>query len=377
MNMRKNTNQQPLDRTDNKSQQQDLLRTEVLGAFDRASFERDGYWVWEEILTDLGRRKLTSSLQKLQQMNDRILMDTDWARINFKERGLEPPPCTQITQEFLASCCGASEQMPAFLRGEIRRYMLEHGLIDSIPTLVTHGFESMGVMPEYFPAGYDDFVIEIITAHPQMMELFRKLLGNRFLLDHCIMLNRGPGKKGRYWHGHPYRQGQHEIQDAIGDGSAVSREFLKQQCVRTLCYPEGATIKDGGELAVIPGAHLYRIPYKWNTERPDDDAAMELGWLKGKTHPITGEPLAILHLSLSPGSMVSFVHHMPHYVSVRQPDAPIRWGLLMAYRTPDPSENPAKWNEAVPVPWAERIASDGRLSALASRVFEGDNPIVM
>ena len=25
----------------------DLLRTEVLAAFDRASFEREGYWVWE------------------------------------------------------------------------------------------------------------------------------------------------------------------------------------------------------------------------------------------------------------------------------------------------------------------------------------------
>ena len=30
----------------------DLLRSEVLQAFDRATFERDGYWVWEGILTD-------------------------------------------------------------------------------------------------------------------------------------------------------------------------------------------------------------------------------------------------------------------------------------------------------------------------------------
>ena len=53
--------------------------------------------------------------------------------------------------------------------------------------------------------------------------------------------------------------------------------------------------------------------------------------------------------------MVSFVHHMPHRVGFRDDDAPTRWGLLMAYRTPDPDEaETARWNEGVPVHWAER-----------------------
>ena len=104
---------------------------------------------------------------------------------------------------------------------------------------------------------------------------------------------------------------------------------------------------------------------------------MEAGWLKGKTHPINGEPLEIVRLSISPGSMVSFVHHMPHHVGYRQLGTPMRWGLLMAYRTPDPAATPAKWNEAVPVPWAERIAVKGKLSDGARRVFEGDNPLAV
>ena len=108
-----------------------LLRPEALAAFDRTAFEHDGYWVWEGILTDAGRKQFTASLQKLQHMNDCILMDTDWAAINFEARGLAPPPPEQITPEFLESCCGGSEQMPSFLRSETRAYMYEHGLLRS------------------------------------------------------------------------------------------------------------------------------------------------------------------------------------------------------------------------------------------------------
>lgn len=70
----------------------DLLRSEVLQAFDRATFERDGYWVWEGILTDAARKRWTASLQKLQQMNDAILMDTEWSAIDFEARGFPQPP---------------------------------------------------------------------------------------------------------------------------------------------------------------------------------------------------------------------------------------------------------------------------------------------
>ena len=352
-----------------------LLRPEVLDAFDRTSFEQEGFWLWEGILTDEGQKQFTASLQKLQHMNDCILMDTDWASIDFERRGLPTPPPEQITPEFLASCCGGSEQMPSFLRGEIRAYMHEHGLLGPGPALTTRRYESLGVMPEYFPAGYDDFIMDVTTAHPQMIELFKKLFGERFVLDHCLMLNRAAGSRGRRWHAHQYREGQYEVEDPIGTGKALTPEFLQQQCIRTLCYPEGAESGDGAELGVIPGSHLYRIPFKWNTERLDEDADMQANWLKGKIHAITGKPLGIVHLSIPPGSMISFVHHMPHHVQRRPPGAPTRWGLLMAYRTPDPDAAPAKWTGGIPTHWVERTAAAGKLSDKERRVFEADNPL--
>lgn len=361
-------------------QRDDLLRPEILAAFDRPTFERDGYWVWENILTDSGRRRWTASVQKLQKMNDGILMDTDWGAIDFASRGLESPLSERITQEFKATFCGGSEQLPGppwdgFMQPGLRDYMKDNGLLGPEPSLVTRGFKSQGIFPEYFPCAYDDFILDATTAHPQMMELFKKVLGEKFYLDHVIMLNRAPGSSGRRWHAHPYRQGQHEVEDIIGTGSAVTTEFLPQQCVRTLCYPEGASIEEGGEFAVIPGAHLYRIPFKWSITRTDYDEEMETTWLKEKTHPVTGEPLQILRLSLPPGSMVSFVHHMPHHVGHRNPNAGTRWGLLMAFRTPDPTATPAKWTEGVPLHWVERVEAAGKLSPTARQLFEADNPI--
>ena len=100
---------------------------------------------------------------------------------------------------------------------------------------------------------------------------------------------------------HQYREGQYEVEDPIGTGKALTPEFLQQQCIRTLCYPEGAESGGGAELGVIPGSHLYRIPFKWNTERLDEDTDMQANWLKGKIHAITGKPLEIVHLSIPPG----------------------------------------------------------------------------
>ena len=262
-----------------------------------------------------------------------------------------------------------------FLMPGWRDYMHDDGLFGPGPELVTRGYESQGLMPEYFPGAYDQFILDVTTAHPQMMELFGKVLGKRFMHDHCLMLNRAPGSRGRRWHGHPYRDGSYEVEDPIGTGKALTKAFLQEQCVRTLCYPEGAEDAEGGDFAVIPGAHLYRIPFKWSTERPDEDEDMRRNWLPRKIHAYTGEPLEIKRLSLPPGSMVSFVHHLPHHVGHRKPDAPVRWGLLMAYRTPDPKGSPSKWSSGVPAHWAERADAAGKISVEARRVLEGDNPI--
>jgi hypothetical protein len=240
--------------------------------------------------------------------------------------------------------------------------------------LAPDGFTWQGMMPEYFPLAYDDFILDIATAHPQMMQLFAKLLGKRFLIDHVLTLNRIPGSRGRRWHAHPYRnKGQREVEDPIGSSQSLTTDFFPHQCVRTLCYPEGMGAADGGgELSVMPGAHLYRIPYLWDGARTEYNEQIQAGWMREKIHAFTGEPLKIKHLSLPPGSMVSFVHHMPHHVGHRAQDAPTRWGLLMAYRTPDLDEQPARWNEGTPTHWVERIAESGQLTESMHRVFDGD-----
>ena len=123
---------------------------------------------------------------------------------------------------------------------------------------------------------------------------------------------------------------------------------------------------------------------------------MESDWLPGKIYAFTGEPLRIERLSLPPGSMVSFGHHMPHHVGHRNDDENVRWGLLMAFRTPDPTAQPndikiewqragvrqsvlgpisTRWNESAPVHWAERMEAEGRLSESCRRLLEADKPI--
>ena len=69
----------------------ELLRPEVLAAFDRDRFERDGYWVWDGVLTDEGRRRWTANLQRLQTMNDAVLTGTDWGAVDYEARGLPAP----------------------------------------------------------------------------------------------------------------------------------------------------------------------------------------------------------------------------------------------------------------------------------------------
>ena len=219
-----------------------------LTPFDRTAFEREGYWIWEGILTDAGRRQWTDSLRKLQELNDRVLVDTDWGAIDFESRGLPPPPPDQITAEFLNSCCGGSERMPGFLRtAECRGYMHDHGLFGPSPALVTRGFESQGVMPEYFPFGYDEFILDLITAHPQMMELFGKLLGDRFVIDHCFALNRTSGS-GRTWHAHQYRADNTRSRTPLG------------RARRSLRSSSSSSVY--GHCA-IPKVRLLRIAVNW------------------------------------------------------------------------------------------------------------------
>ena len=99
--------------------------------------------------------------------------------------------------------------------------------------------------------------------------------------------------------------------------------------------PDGfiAGDSDGG-LKVVPGSHLYRDPA--HCRGGIADAEFASGWLHGKSHPVTGQPLEILALSLPPGSLVSVVAHLAHGVSSRAVNGTSRFGSLWSYRVYDP-----------------------------------------
>ena len=71
----------------------------------------------------------------------------------------------------------------------------------------------------------------------------------------------------------------------------------------------------------MPGAHLLREVAAWRQDnnRPhydvfDANELAESAWFRAQRHPLTGEPLRVERLALPPGSLVSFIHHMPHDV---------------------------------------------------------------
>ena len=60
---------------------------------------------------------------------------------------------------------------------------------------------------------------------------------------------------------------------------------------------------------------------------------MRENWMAGKINPATGQPLEIVYPPLPPGTILSFVHWMPHGVTYVEKGT--RWGVLLSYRTMD------------------------------------------
>ncbi len=194
-----------------------------------------------------------------------------------------------------------------------------------------------GHEPNRFSAEYNSY-LESLIPHPQMLELVRKVLGEDIRYDHCVSLNRPGGNRGIGWHSHGY-----------GDDDP-SLGF-----VRIFFYVNGFEPDDGG-LKAVPGSHLYRDSKI--QARTDED--LRKGWLVGKTHPETGEPLEIEPLSAPPGTVALMWTHAAHAVSERKADSNTRWCVVYAYRNPgEPSG--ARWItpefEKKPIPGAEGLMS--------------------
>ena len=70
-----------------------------------------------------------------------------------------------------------------------------------------------------------------------------------------------------------------------------SRAF-RAAVVRSLFYPQGFESKDDGGLGLTASGHLYQGETLGEDGcQADSDQELEEGWLKGRTHPITGAPL--------------------------------------------------------------------------------------
>jgi hypothetical protein len=191
--------------------------------------------------------------------------------------------------------------------------------------------------PNHYAAEHEAYLASLI-AHPQLLMLARRVLGPEVRYDHCVSLNRPGGNRGSHWHSHEYGEERPEL-----------------GFIRIFFYVNGFAPDDGG-LGVVPGSHLYRDA---KIHALSDEALRE-GWLAGKRHLLTGEPLSIEYLAAPSGSVVLMWTHAAHAVSPRQPESATRWTVVYAYRNPGlPSR--ARWItpafEASPPPGAEGLMS--------------------
>jgi hypothetical protein len=176
------------------------------------------------------------------------------------------------------------------------------------------------VFPQRHSAECNAFLASLI-AHPEMVAIVQSALGPDIRFDHCVALNRAGGNNGMGWHSHDYA----EDNPTLG-------------MVRVFFYVNGFAPTDGG-LKAVPGSHLLRDP----KIHAQTDAELMAGWLAGKTHPETGEPLQIEYLTAPEGSVILMHTHAAHAVAPRQPDSPMRWCVVYAYRNPGATPSKARW----------------------------------
>ena len=207
--------------------------------------------------------------------------------------------------------------------------------LSHIQDLLPSGAE--GHMPNRFAAEYDAY-LECLIPHPQMLDLARRVLGKEIRFDHCVTLNRPGGNGGSHWHSHEYA----DDDPSLG-------------FVRIFFYVNGFEIGDGG-LKAVPGSHRHRDA----KIKADTDEALKTGWMAGKTHPSTGEPLEIHELAAPAGTAILMWTHAAHAVSPRRANSDTRWTVVYAYRNPG-RPSMARWLtpefERKRIPGAEGLMS--------------------
>ena len=313
----------------------------VAAQFNHANFLRDGYAVLEEVMTPKTVEKWTAALKYGQELNDRLLR-SDWTQIDWQTLG-RTPPTKSLTVEEINNAIGGSQKAP------------QSDDAAGVKTLRQHS-----VFAEYFPAGHIPYLMNILT-HPQMLQLQRIALGSDDIyFDHNQLLTRPPGYPGGAWHSHKIGGG------ADNCGVADLSEYQAQPNFNlTLCYPQGFGNENDGGLKIIRGSHLFRDPVGcW----ADTDEEIQQGWLAGRVHPVTSEPLQIEYLSLPPGSVICCLSHAAHAVAPKTLDRQTRWCSLFCYKKPSDVTGYAQPSHSIPPVWAMK-AQRGELPPVVTELF--------
>jgi phytanoyl-CoA dioxygenase PhyH len=212
-------------------------------------------------------------------------------------------------------------------------------LILALGHVLEYGYSPDG--PHMFAAEHAPYLATLI-AHPQMLELARAVLGGGrkpIRYDHCVALSRKPAFSGMRWHAHEYADDDPEL-----------------GFIRIFFYVNGFAADDGG-LKVVPGSHLLRD----SKAEAQTDAELAEAWLRGKVHPLTGEPLRMQTLSAPAGSVILMWTHALHGVVQRKAESDTRWTVVYAYRNPGRPSRARRITEAFERE-AEAWAGPGLLS---------------
>ena len=294
--------------------------------------------MFEQIILPKALENWTAALQRGQQLNDTLLRG-DWSQIDWHGLG-RTPPSERLTDAAIEQALGGSQAVP------------QETDVAGVRTLRHHS-----VLAEYFPAGHLPYMMNVIT-HPNMLELQRMCLGSDAVyFDHNQLLSRPGGYAGGGWH-------SHEMGSRYDNRGVVTVDEYDAQAnaILTLCYLNGFEAQDDGGLKIIRGSHLFRDS---NGCRAVTDEEMRQEWLRDRTHPVTGQPLEIEHLSLPPGSIVCCLSHAAHGVAAKKPDRPTRWCSLICYRKAAETDGHAQPPTSVPPVWAMK-AQRGELPPVLS-----------
>ena len=183
---------------------EDLLDMAVVAKFDPDSFARDGFWIWEGVLTLKGRRKMKEACVRTQRMND-WWNEHNWQQYDWEALGLKRP--SPIDHEKVVAARGGGQMGADPTAGSgINAGGLQSRFAVRAPW--GPGMKPEGCClawdrqdnPVAVTAGLaDDWCMMNLVTHPQMIEAHRRMLGPIVRFDHNTILSRKEGYAGQGW----------------------------------------------------------------------------------------------------------------------------------------------------------------------------------